>query len=373
MVISKKIDSSASAVFKALAVEYLKSAISVAPDQEAEELRELLGKLTGGRGVEWRVVWWARAQFLALALLGCGAIYASHMYLATEGVEIWHDLLRDVGIAMVISALLAATVDGLVRFRVAKEVAKDVAAILFHDGLHAEVVAELRAIQQQVLYRRNLQVLAVMRKHPTNHEVLQFNITTSWELENHSAESQKFVHRWGMSNDKNAEIEPARLIRAWGRGEGLAESYSYSDVELSAAPPLDTVWEKSVDVLGRDPAGQLRIVEMGNEVQFLVDLSDQEIVIYRHSVVGLSVILKTDPGIDGEVIFLHRNSALFPPDTAFEGGVKVQTYRLLHHAFLPSTGFTITWKPEKKAVLELPDATSVQEIGTGKLGEGSST
>ena len=365
---ARKADSSPVAVFKSLAIDNLKSAISIAPEQEATELRKFLKKLTGSQGGEWKVVFMARLRFVALAVLGAGAIFASHRYIPAEGWEITHDLVRDVGIAMVISALLALTVDGLVRFRVAKEVAKDVAAILFHDGLHAEVVAELRAIQQQVLYRRNLHVLAVMRKHPTNPEVLRFNITTTWELENHSAETQEFVHTWGISNDKNSETQQARLVRAWGRGDGLTSSYSESNIELSPAlPSLDAVWRKPVSILGLDPAGELRVAEMGNEVEFLVDLSDQEIVLYKQAVVGLTVVLKTDPGIDGEVIFLHRNAELFRPVTAFEGPVKVQTYSLLHHALLPSSGFTITWKPDQAVGPNLPEQPPPQKLGADPI------
>src|ERR1017187_7645527 len=117
------------------------------------------------------------------------------------------DLLDGLGEALMIAALLAAVVDPYAKFRLGKEIGREIAKDTLGEHLPIELREALEGIQDIGLYLRRMTVDAVLEPDSAHPGFLVWRMTIRYEVENSSWTKRPYEHRASIADSAAARAD----------------------------------------------------------------------------------------------------------------------------------------------------------------------
>jgi hypothetical protein len=120
-------------------------------------------------------------------------------------------ILTGLGEALIIAAIVAAVVDPYAKFRLGKEVGREIAKETAGQHLPLELRQALESIQEINLYLLRMAVDVELEKVDSHPGLLKWRMTMHYEVENASWNKRSFEHRVSIS-DSRAESADGKVI-----------------------------------------------------------------------------------------------------------------------------------------------------------------
>lgn len=253
--------------------------------------------------------------------------------------------------AMAIAAFLALTVDQYVKERLSREIAKDVAPLIFAYGTPGSIAEEIKYFRGITIVRQNMELNYKIERVDANYLAIETEM--QYSVLNYSDTSQEFAHLAQVIADKYGHIEHAQILGAEAQGPDLRKKDRYSfpndgpvPVKRSTTPPV-IEFKKAVLIRPNRDRVSNRFWWRTREI---CDCYDSDVVFFPQPVVGLTVrILSMPNDLVVDVFFGHRRSA------EVEASPKQAPTRwFLDAAFPPYGSLTITWQPKKAETKKAP-------------------
>jgi hypothetical protein len=249
--------------------------------------------------------------------------------------------VRHVAEAIGVAALLGLTVDPYVKRRLSREIAKDVAPLIFAYGRPGKIADEIEYFRRITCFQQNLVVNYDFEELRDNYIRVLTQMT--YEVVNLSDEKEPWVHAPQVLMEKYGDIEPARILGVEAAGEDIEflERYSLREDEIPTERKDDTLtFKRTVHVRPNKDRPSNRFWCKVSE-PFL--RNDHDFVFVTTPAVGVTIRVHKPPGLLVSVAFGHRNRDRIVITPAQE-----PNQWFLDSAFPPWTWATVSWRPSAR-------------------------
>jgi hypothetical protein len=242
------------------------------------------------------------------------------------------DFARALGHALIIAAILAATVDLYVKERVLREVTLDVSKYLVGYRLPEEVQDRIRALMQSKWIRRGCEVRMRFTEAGYGGKKLKADIRISAEMQNITSETLQFRH--GIGFEKH---EPVTMLELQCDSEDSGSAFHLEGEALKAATAdSDGLITCSGKVVNIPPVASIdRSYRFRSHYEVVHPVAFSEIISFDYLTIGVVVEITDAPD--------NYNFRVTPtPD------------HVSHHRweykrlFVPGEHVRISWSPEGK-------------------------
>ncbi len=278
----------------------------------------------------------------AMAILLAAAVYVR--------AKSHNETVQHLADALAIAAFLGLTVDPYLKSRLSREIAKNVAPLIFTHGTPTEIAKEILYFRELSLVRKDVELFYKIETLRDNLLVIETEMR--YTVLNYFDAAQEFVHLAQILQDKYKDVEASRIVEVGAEGADLLPSTSrgskkppYRFVDgavplLSSAPP---VFKNKVMVKSNQVKQDNRCWWKTREV---TDDRDADVVFFPQPIVGLTVRVTSKPrDLAVSVYFGHRRSE----DVKAGPSAQDPTEWKLDAAFPPFGSLTVTWEPKSSA------------------------
>jgi hypothetical protein len=273
----------------------------------------------------------------AMAIILAAAVYVR--------VKNHNETVQHLADALAIAAFLGLTVDPYLKSRLSREIAKDVAPLIFTHGTPGEIAKEILYFREVSLVRRDVELFYKIEILRDNLLVIETEMR--YTVLNYADAVQEFVHLAQILQDKYRDVEASRIVEVGAEGADLLPSrgskkppYRFVDGAvplLSSAPPL---FKNKMMVKSNQVRQDNRCWWKTREV---TDDRDSDVVFFPQPIVGLTVRVTSKPrDLAVNVYFGHRRS----DDVKAGPSAQDPTEWKLDAAFPPFGSLTVTWEPK---------------------------
>lgn len=117
------------------------------------------------------------------------------------------ETVKGVGEALIVAALLAGVVDPYVKFRLGKEVGREIPKETAGEHLPEELRQALEGIQDIKLYMRRMVIDCTLEDVDGSDNLLKWRMTMHYEVENASWKRRKFEHKLTITDAKSTKLK----------------------------------------------------------------------------------------------------------------------------------------------------------------------
>ena len=259
----------------------------------------------------------------------------------------FHDnIIGRIGEAVFIAASISVGVEKFIRKRFAKEVAKDIAPILFAYNAPTELLDEIDHIRRIKYVRRDSKIELRFKKLKENLLVLETSMTFS--VENVTGDPQPYMHAIEILEEKYGDIAKNKIIAVSATGNDIDSDYTFSHPNVPLEPQVEPedakgYWASIPVVSFRktvlvDPNKDNAKNRFHWKVSEVVDESDSSPIYFLEPTIGVNVnVIEAPPNLEVDVLFGHRiqNYEKFPPD---------EPNWIFKGAFLSLGSIVVSWK-----------------------------
>lgn len=253
--------------------------------------------------------------YLLLGLLFAAGIGAISSAPAINAYWLWlpHELVEEVGKALVVAAILAGSVDIYLKRRLAEDFARDVSPFIEGFGLPKEFQDEIAFIKRIPLYRRNYRATyRLSRDSNVPSGMLRVHTTVTYDVYNSTDSTELFDLAIAVEN-AHPHIAAARVLSAGLRGDSMGPISRSVDEISRNCKELEgfVVFSEAFSIPpGKEP------VSAWIEGEAILEENDSDLLLLTYATANLTIHVEAPNDLEVRVYFGHRCQEDSPPKVA---------------------------------------------------------